>query len=117
MTEGVSFYDRLKNYPWKLFGQFNPLFKVIVIIFAIAVWVPDPLDIIGVSVWGIIAAILFQKLVATWIVVGLGIIFWIVTQIVESVLVFVVTTYLIPAGVGLVCLFLEKDPIPVVFNG
>ncbi|KKQ91895.1 MAG: hypothetical protein UT17_C0004G0243 [Candidatus Woesebacteria bacterium GW2011_GWB1_39_10] len=116
MTKDVSFYDRLKHYPWKLFGQLNPLFKVIVIVLALGAWVPDPLDIVGISFWGILAGILFQKMVATWIVVILSVLFWIITQMIESLLVILVTVYLIPAGVGLICMFFEKDPNPIIFN-
>lgn len=116
MTKPITFYNRIKDYPWRVFGQFNPLFKVIVFVFALAVWVPDPLDIVAVSFWGIIAGMLFQKLVATWIIVGLGVIFWIVAQILESLLVILIATYLIPGIVGLFCYAFDADPIPVLFN-
>lgn len=114
--KAVTFYDRLKDYPWLLFGQFNPLFKIIVMVLALAAWIPDPLDIVTLSFWGIITGVLLQKMVATWIVVGLGIVFWIFAQIVESLVVIVITTYLIPGIVGLVCYVLETDPLPILFK-
>lgn len=113
--KAVTFYDRMKGYPWTLFWQLNPLFKIMILALALAAWVPDPLDIVTLSFWGVIAGVLLQKMLATWVVVGLGIVFWIFAQIVESLVVIVITTYLIPGIAGLICYVLEADPLPILF--
>jgi hypothetical protein len=116
MTKKGSFYDNLKGWPWQVFWKLNPVFMIIIIVLAIAVWAPDPLDIVTISFWGIVAGALLQKILATWIIIGLGILFWLITQIIESIVVIVITTYLIPAIVAFICLFFEADPLPVLFR-
>lgn len=115
MKELEKVFNRLKGWPWEVFKNFNPFFKVLVIILALIVWVPDPLDIIAVGFWAIIAGMLFQATTASWIVVSFGVLFWLLSQIVESLIVIIVTTYLIPAFVAIFAEVLEFDATKVLF--
>lgn len=116
MKKTNSLFNSLKGWPWQIFWRFNPVFQIIVILLALAIWAPDPSDILVLSFWGIVAGILFQKMIATGIVIGLGILFWIIAQIIESLIVIIVASYLIPAIVGTFCYILEADPLPILFR-
>lgn len=115
MKELEKVFNRLKGWPWEVFKSFNPFFKVAVVILALIVWVPDPLDIIAVGFWAVIAGLFFQATTASWVVISFGILFWLVSQIVESLLVVIVTTYLIPAIVAIFAEVFEFDAIKTLF--
>lgn len=112
----MEFYNKLKVGPFKLFGKFNPLFKTIVVLLSLTMFLPDPLDLIGLGIWGLLGTIFTQKAVVGGVLIVMGVVGWLIIQIIEALLLGVFLTYLVPGIVGFACTILETDPNPVIFK-
>ncbi len=109
-------FDNLKGWPWTIFKSLNPIFKVLITLLALAAWAPEPLDIIGLAIWGVIAGIFFQATTATAVVVGFGLAFWFISQLIESIVVFVIAIYLVPGFIGGMAAMFGYDATDTLFE-
>lgn len=112
----ASVLGNLTGWPWTIFQRLKPVFKVLVIALALAAWAPEPLDIIGLAIWGVIAGVFFHGATAAGLVIGFGAVFWFITQLIESVVVLCFGTYLVPGIIGVIAAFFGQDATDALFD-
>ncbi len=113
----TDLFDNLNDWPIAVFKNLSPLVKIVVIIIALCALLPaEPVDVINLVLWAGIMAFFANIFSSIWVLGAIGAVLWIVGQIIEALLLFVIATYLTPAVIVGIAAIFGLDANDAMFN-
>lgn len=110
-----TFFNRLKGWPWQIWRQFNPAFKVITVLLTIAFLPFNPFNWILLAIFGYFAVTATGEILAAIAVVFIGLLIWLVIEALYVLISWSLVTYILPAIVGSIAILFERDPETILF--
>jgi len=116
MGKTDSFYNNLKDWPWKVFLRLYPAYMVLIILIGLGAWAVDPAGLWTLGIVGVIAALLSQKLLIGVAAIVICVIIWAIIQVVEMAIIMAVSTYVVAGITGTLAICFDRNPMTTVFK-
>lgn len=117
MSALTDMFSNLNDWPIAVFKNLTTIMKVAVILITLSAFLPaEPVDVVNLVLWAGIMAFFANVFNSIWVLGVIGAILWIIGQIIEALLFFILATYLLPAGIVVVAAIFGFDANDAMFS-